>query len=296
MKKILLIKTGAAGDIARTSVLLNVPGVRITWVIKKEYTEILPDAHPRLDRIVAAPDAMQALKTETFDITLSLEEDLPCAILATRIPTKKLVGIYCHENSVRYTEDAAGWFDMSLVSALGASQANILKMSNQQPYQYWLFKMAGLEFKGEGYCIYKNKGRQEKKNLIGIEKRVGQQWPNKSWHGYDQLGEWLASKGFLIKMLAQRKTVRDYFDDIAVCSHIISGDTLAMHVALAYKVPCVAIFNCTSPSEIYDYGIMKKVISPLLEKMFYKTTFNNEAIEALSIADVRLAFEPVLLL
>jgi heptosyltransferase-2 len=74
--------------------------------------------------------------------------------------------------------------------------------------------------------------------------------------------------------------------DIARCNYIISGDTLAMHIALAYKKNCTAIFNCTSPQEIYDYGLLKKMVSPLLPKYFYKTSFDEAAIECITVAEV----------
>jgi heptosyltransferase II len=67
---------------------------------------------------------------------------------------------------------------------------------------------------------------------------------------------------------------------------IISGDTLAMHIALGYKIPCIGIFNCTSPSEIYDYGVLQKVTSPLLNDFFYNTQYLKTATEAVSIDEV----------
>ena len=44
-----------------------------------------------------------------------------------------------------------------------------------------------------------------------------------------------------------------------------------MHFALGTGTPCVTLFTCTSPWEIYDYGIQKKIVSPLLERVFLQT-------------------------
>jgi heptosyltransferase II len=63
-----------------------------------------------------------------------------------------------------------------------------------------------------------------------------------------------------------------------------------MHVAMAYHIPSIAIFNCTSPAEIHDYGTLKKVISPLLPQAFYKTSFSQEVIDSISTEEVFRVF------
>ncbi|MEI9910174.1 MAG: glycosyltransferase family 9 protein [Bacteroidota bacterium] len=134
--------------------------------------------------------------------------------------------------------------------------------------------------------IYTDDSIQSKKQLIGIEKRSGNVWPDKQWWGYDELVHKLEINGHAVKVLAQRNNIRDYLDDIAKCSHIVSGDTLAMHIALAYGRPCTAIFNCTSPQEIYDYELLKKVISPFLDKYFSSSSYDKEVIESIPLDDV----------
>jgi heptosyltransferase II len=52
------------------------------------------------------------------------------------------------------------------------------------------------------------------------------------------------------------------------------------------KLNVVALFTCTSQAEIYDYGRMVKVISPLLEKAFYRREYIQEAADAVSIDSV----------
>jgi heptosyltransferase II len=51
----------------------------------------------------------------------------------------------------------------------------------------------------------------------------------------------------------------------------------------------VSLFNCTSPWEIYDYGILTKVISPLLPAFFYKRDFDARATSAIPLDEVRCA-------
>ena len=56
--------------------------------------------------------------------------------------------------------------------------------------------------------------------------------------------------------------------------------------ALGTETPCVTLFNCTSPWEIYDYGIQKKIISPRLEEFFYKRNFDRCATTAITVEEV----------
>jgi hypothetical protein len=59
-----------------------------------------------------------------------------------------------------------------------------------------------------------------------------------------------------------------------------------MHLALATGTRCVILFNCTSPWEIYHYGVQTQVVSPLLERYFYKRGNDTAARGAISLDDV----------
>jgi heptosyltransferase-2 len=290
MTKILLIKTGAAGDVVRTTVLLQALEGAVTWVIDSRYQHLLPLQHPRLARIITVQQAEAVLRHEQFDHTISLEEDMTCALLAGSIRTKKLTGIYVENGRLTYTPDAGSWFDMSLVSRMGADAANRAKETNRASFQQLLLSMFGIPFRQEPYCIYRNPSITSSAKLIGIETRVGARWPNKGWSGYAALVQQLQQQGYACQLLEQRSHITEYLDDIARCSFIISGDTLAMHVAMAYRIPAIAIFNCTSPHEIYDYGILKKIVSPLLHEAFYKTSFSPAVVDSISVKEVYNAF------
>jgi heptosyltransferase-2 len=291
MKKTLLIKTGAAGDVVRTTTLLNVLEGAVTWVIDHRYAALLPGDHPALARIIALEEAAALLKNKSFDLVLSLEEDPVCAALATAVTAHKLIGVYAHETGITYTDEVAGWFDMSLVSKLGRKAANEAKAANTHTFQHWLFQMLSLSFQGEPYRIYHPENIRPQKGLIGIETRCGNRWPNKAWGGYQALAERLTGEGYTCMFLSQRKELRDYLDDIARCSYLISGDTLAMHVALAYEIPVLAIFNCTSPVEIYDYHLLEKVVSPLLKEAFYGRDYSTAVISSVTVKEVYNTFK-----
>ena len=62
-----------------------------------------------------------------------------------------------------------------------------------------------------------------------------------------------------------------------------------MHLALGSEVRCVSLFNCTSPWEIHDYGLQRKIVSPLLKEFFYKRGFAERATSAITLEEVTTA-------
>jgi hypothetical protein len=59
-----------------------------------------------------------------------------------------------------------------------------------------------------------------------------------------------------------------------------------MHFALAVGTRCVSLFTCTSPWEIYDYGILRKITSPRLAEFFFQRGLDERAITAIPLAEV----------
>ena len=71
---------------------------------------------------------------------------------------------------------------------------------------------------------------------------------------------------------------------------LVSGDSLPMHFALGLSVRCVTIFNCTSPWEICDYGVQRKITSPLFSRFFFKRGLDERAITAIPLDGVSPPF------
>ena len=292
MEKILVIKSGAAGDVVRTTTLFNILKGSITWVVNRKNATLFPEDMPSL-KCVPLESPMDKILEEEFDLLLSLEEDEQCAKLASLVKAKRKIGIYWDDAMLKYTNDSSGWFDMSLCSAKGRNEANRLKKENRRPFQHWLFQMVGKEFKNEPYRVYRNSAIKKNSALIGIERRTGDTWPNKHWGGYDELSELVRRDGFEVREFHQRERLHDYMDDISSCACIICGDTLAMHLALAYQVPCITIFNCTSPYEIHPYGELKKIVSPMLTENFYSRAYSKEVIDSVPVEKVYKAFKEI---
>jgi heptosyltransferase II len=291
VQKILIIKTGAAGDVVRTTSLLNVLHGNVHWIVDPKNKPIFPDQYPGLTLITDIQAAHEEFRDQAFDLILSLEENERCASLASSILSKEKIGVILNHQGITYNEQAAGWYDMSLISAKGKETANALKQSNNRTFQHLLFKMIGKDFRNEPYVIYRNPAIKPVKGLIGIESRVGSTWPNKAWGRYDELINRISNEGYRVKHFSQKENIRHYFDEIASCSCIISGDSLPMHIALAYQIPCLAIFNCTPPGEIHDYGFLTKIVSPFLEKNLYSRKYDEEVVFSIGVEEVYHAFK-----
>jgi len=295
----LIIKLGAMGDVVRTTPLLHVLGQDIYWVTRKESMPLLPDNSRFIKEIIDIDSAEESLAKINFNLVLSLDDDLRAVSLAAILNKTKLIGSFLDcKGKLKYTDSAAEWFDMGLISSLGKENSDKLKKNNIRTYQEFVFRMIGKEFKGEEYVLnFKEKnlnGERNRKNiLIGMESRADKRWPTKSWNKYEQLGKLLSRDGFDVKFFQQRDTIHQYINDISECGLIVTGDTLALHIALALKIKVVAIFTCTSPTEVYDYGRMVKIVSPLWKEAFYSREYIRETVDAVSLDSV---YEAVVLL
>lgn len=290
MENILIIKTNASGDVLRTTVLLHFLQGHVFWLTASYNIPLFPDAYPNLT-IVSLEKDRDKLLSLTFDYVINLEEDRDLAVWASRLQSRKLIGAFYKEGKILYTADSAKWFNMSLISKFSRQEANEQKLNNQLSYQQMICQMIGHEFSGEPYILHQANEHVNHANKIGIESRVGKRWPNKQWYGYDDLTKWLSDRGSETIRFEQRQNLRQYMADIHDCRLVITGDTLAMHIAIGYSIPCIAIFNCTSPQEIHDYGILQKLVSPLLSEVYYKTALIPEAIRAISFDAVVDAVE-----
>jgi hypothetical protein len=197
-----------------------------------------------------------------------------------------LFGAYlAKDGSLGYSEDSRDWFDLSLISVYGRQHADALKLLNRRTYQELIFEGLGLTFTGERYVL----PRPAVTPLTGdvaIAPVAGPVWPMKGWAYYDQLKAELERTGLRVNFLPRRNSLLEHMGDVSNHRCLIGGDSLPMHFALGTGTHCVTLFNCTSPWEIYDYGLQTKLVSPLLERFFYKRDFDTAATTAIRLDDV----------
>lgn len=277
------------GDVLRTTSLLNVLDGEITWITKKESMPLLKN-NPFLNKVADFND-IDLIKKDKFDLVLSLDDEYECCKLASDINTKNIIGAYLDNCNRRYTDSSSLWFDISLISKFGKEKADKLKSKNNKSYQEMLFKMINKKFNGEEYIL----GIEPKtinKKIIGLETRADKRWPLKVWNKYDELSNLLKKDGYKIFRFQQRKDVLNYIDDINNCNIIVTGDTLAMHIALALKKKTIALFGPTSANEIYDYGLLKKIVSPINCVCCYKNQCDKK-LNCMDLISVKYVYNTI---
>ena len=184
-----------------------------------------------------------------------------------------------------YTENSRRWFDLSLISSYGRQKADELKLLNRQTYQELIFSGLGFRFTGEPYVL-PDPIETGLSGDVAIAADAGPIWPMKKWAYYEELKQRLEDQGLIVNVLPKRPSLLEHLSDVRNHRCLVSGDSLPMHFALGTRTRCVTLFTCTSPWEIYDYGIQKKIVSPLLEEFFYKRGYDERATTAITVDQV----------
>jgi heptosyltransferase-2 len=280
----LIVKLGAAGDVVRTTTLLNILDGEIHW-LTNDLNTIFLDTNPKIQKCISWSDAL-SLKDSEYDLVINLEDSPDAARLLNEIKYGELYGAYIGKSGIlRYTKNSNKWFDLSIISRFGKERADKLKFRNRKTYQELLFEGLGHTFRGEKYFL-PAPGKTDLQGDIAIAPKSGNVWPMKNWAYYQQLKRELEQSGFAVNFLPIRNTVLEHIADVRNHRYLISGDTLPMHLALGSGIRCLTIFICTSPWEIHDYGLQEKLTSPLLEEFFYKRDFNVKATKSISLDEV----------
>jgi heptosyltransferase-2 len=290
-KQVLIIKLGALGDVIRTTPLLRVLDGQITWVTSRPAMPLLKNS-PCITTLTAMDEPGFHLDRK-YDLVVNLEDDAVSAEMASTAAAGTIIGPYLNGAAITYDGSSSEWFDMSLSSRYGRTKADEMKIRNRKTYQEMIFSALEMTFHGEDPVLNLPLQKAPVPGLIGIEERAGGVWPTKRWNRYRELAARFESLGYTTKFFRQRESVIEYADDINECQFVVCGDTLAMHIALALGKRVVAIFTCTSPYEIYGYGRLGKVVSPLLDRYFYQREYSPEPADAIATADVEDCFRTI---
>src|SRR6202011_1592206 len=199
---------------------------------------------------------------------------------------RQLFGAYVDANGgLAYSEDSRSWFDLSLISVYGRKQADQLKLRNRRTYQEMIFEGLGFRFGGERYLLPEALPT-DLTGDVAIAPIAGAVWPMKNWAYYKELIRELEARGLKVNVLPRRTSLLEHLGDVQNHRCVVGGDSLPMHFALGSGTPCVNLFTCTSPWEIYDYGIQTKIVSPLLAEFFYRRDFDPRATTAIHLGEV----------
>ena len=318
-KKILILKLGAMGDVVRTTSLLA--GLKkeygrdshITWVVEENSKEILYN-NPDIDRILPYnPETALLLSQEKFDVLLSLEISPPITLAANIIKADEKYGYHLDEDG------HPSPFNESAVEYLETAFSNKLNKGCRKTYQRMMFEISELEYNKEDYVLnlegwegdYGEKIVTNKnKKVVGINVGSAGRWPSKAWHSSKIIELIRKLRDYNVILLGGRRetelikeieeglgsvkvmkndtknSVREFIGVLNNCDVIITGDSLALHLALGLKKNTVALFFCTPDWQVEDYDYLRKVKSPLLEKYFMDDRYIEELVSSISSNEV----------
>ncbi len=308
--RILIIKLEAIGDVLRTTHILKplkerYQGSQITWITKSESIPLFFN-NPYIDRIFDLSQAGFVLYTDKFDLVINLDASPLSSRLATTAKGVEKLGFGYHEGGFVYpfNQEAYEWFEMGIFDDI--------KKKNKKTYQQIVMEICKLPIISNNELIFnlteeeRELGREFalKHNLddgsirIGFNTGAGERWQYKKWNveGFISLADSLRKEfpeckillyggenekdrnDYLKKIIpdlistGSGNSIREFAALINLCDILVTGDTLAMHIAVALKKRVIALFGPTSHTEIELYGRGEKVVSPLKCTCCYKTT------------------------
>jgi lipopolysaccharide heptosyltransferase II len=281
---VLIVKLGATGDVVRTTPLLRRLNGSVTWITAAKNGVLLDGLSDNL-RHFSWEARARALDIR-YDLAINLEDTLEVAIFLKTVRPAEIFGAYSDSSQrLRYTNNSKCWFDLSLISSHGRQEADRLKLLNRQSYQELIFSGLGLHFAGETYLL-PEPIETGLSGDVAIAADAGPIWPMKRWAYYGELNRRLEDKGLIVNVLPKRPSLLEHLSDVRNHCCLVGGDSLPMHLALGTGRRCVTLFTCTSPWEIYDYGIQKKIVSPFLAQFFYKRGYDKRATTAIPVDEV----------
>ena len=314
---ILIVKLGSLGDVVRTSYVL--PGLyrkyndpKIYWLTSPASLDLLR-FNPYISELLVSGTA---LTNTLFDLVVSLDDEKEALSHVNAIKFKDLTGAFLRDGPV-YSENAAEWFDMGLISRFGKERADELKKLNTREHNEILADMLGIEINGPIFfnspLIEKRMSRSFSNSYfnIGINSGAGSRWSSKQLKMNETLklikeliemkinekptriyllgGKKEARRHYFIKDASASARLIDAGTDnsllefaaiIKCCDYVITSDSLALHLAISQKVGNLSFYAPTSAAEIGTFGTGVKVISLSADYCSYKKETDNSSITA----------------
>jgi heptosyltransferase-2 len=309
-ERLLIIKLDAMGDVLRSTALLPPlaevhPRAAITWITRKESVPLLR-GNPYLAEVLElGPEALAHLQTRTFDRVINLDASKTSAALASASRSSRKDGFVLDERGyVQPTNDAARrWLEAGIfddIKRLGDAtyqdrMAEILGLAGRE--HRYVFELGGDEI-SQARTHLDSMGVDFGRPIVGLNTGAGGRWPLKQWRedGYLDLvarvarnhdvqflllgGPGETERNHRLKAAAAvplldpgcNNTVRHFGALVGQCDVVVTGDTLAMHLALALRKRTVVLFGPTSAAEIDLYGLGEKVVPDMPCLSCYKTS------------------------
>ena len=282
--RILVIKLGAAGDVIRTTPLLEplrreYPDHALTWVT--EFPELLPaivDDPLRWDT-----NAVLLLRHLRFDLVINLDKDRQACALAKEVSGLRKIGFTLGPDGVcaPIMSGITPGMAEAVTAKFHTGLFDDVNRACRLSYLEEIFGICGYEFSGQEYILDRAASAPDfplprGKAVIGLNTGCGgrwtsRQWPEKYW---GELATALGQAGFSVVLLGGRQedarntrlaeatgAVYPGHFDLKVfiglmdrCDLVVTAVTMAMHLALGLGKKLVLLNNIFNPHEFELYG------------------------------------------
>lgn len=317
--RILILKLGALGDVVRTSYLLPGlherfgPGTSVTWVTSPAALPILR-CHPLVANLISVdqltnPESKSLLYGAPFDWVLSLDDEIESCGIATQVTANRISGAFPAAGGISYTEDTRPWFDMGLISRFGKATADQLKIANQESHDAIFGKMLGVTIDRPTFyndpaseSAARDRLHSFPRKIVGLNLSAGRRWPSKSLRlteaarlvdllrklgatclllgGHDDLPYLEAVRSSRELPMIHSLSLAEFAGVIGELDLLVTSDTLALHLAIAQRVPSVSYYSPTSAAEINTFASGAKVASLSPDYCSYCPDADNSTITA----------------
>tara|TARA_Y100000310_G_C20675201_1_gene812641 strand:+ start:1154 stop:2266 length:1113 start_codon:yes stop_codon:yes gene_type:complete len=330
-KKILIIKLGAIGDVLRTTCILPAlkkkygPDILVYWMTNPESVDLLKN-NSLIDKVLTYNlENTLRIQQEKFDILFALEIDSPSTLLANLVNSKEKFGYFFDDGATScFNKSAMTYLETAFLNHIKIKNRKTYQqlISEACELDSYYNKEKPIFDLSQKHIDFADKFKSENNItendiIIGINIGSSGRWKSKFWNN-EKIKQLIRNlKGCKILILAgpneidkQTRLIQDMkqegifllannpqntLDEFAavvnICNQIVCGDTMVLHLASSLNKKTIALFFTNSPWEVEDYGIVNKLISPLLEKYFYFNGYAEELANSISIEEVLKALE-----
>jgi heptosyltransferase-2 len=293
IKKIIIVKLDAVGDVLRTTSILSslksiYPEASIKWITKQKSFDVLKN-NKMIDEIYFDNDKQGRAYSETFDIAINLDTGNDSCLIMNKITAVEKFGYtLAYKKPYPLNSLANEWYLMGV--------DDNFKKQNQKTYHRLIHEICGIEYNYSkpvleitennritAACIRDKLGIHNYGEFILVNLGGGSRWQYKKWtkEGYAELidklsyekpntavgvvaGEediefhneilLLINKRDNVFLLGCENSTDDFISIIYLANKIFTSDSLAFHVATALEKYVVVIVGPTSYSELDVFG------------------------------------------
>lgn len=264
----------------------------VTWVTDPGAAELLRTT-AEIDRLLPfSPDLALTLAPESFDLLICLDKEPRATALATliRADEKRGFGMSPQGTLTIWNPEAEYAYRLGLSDTLKFREnrrtyqeiALLASGLPQAPVPPYLFSVTEAE-RSEAQSHLSRIGAAPGERLLGLNTGCGPVFATKKWteDGYASLaarlledkaatpvllggpderernariGQRLKERGARVLDAGCDRDLRSFAAIVASLDGLVTGDTLALHLAIAARVPVLCIMGSTSATEIELYG------------------------------------------